>query len=130
MTARKLPPYGRQIAEALRGDLSGWWGTSADGKNPSIIVCCGSDAWTVAREWHDHRLVTLCPPDADPWSFDWRFCAASEPLLLWRCGAVDGNHLMETVRAILSDGTNRIFDIHAGIRYRAQVKGDRHERAA
>jgi hypothetical protein len=129
MTARRLPPYGRQIIEARRGDLSRWWGTSADGTTPTLICCCGSDAWDVAREWHDHRLVTLCPPDADPWSFDWRCLVGADPLLLWRCGDVDGAHLMELARAILTAGVDRIFDVHAGVRYVAEV-GGRHEHAA
>lgn len=120
---RKLPPYGRSLVKIrAMGALSDKWGTSPDGRNPTIIVCAGENAWDAAREWSETRLVVLCPPGEDPRSLDWSCCDGADPVLLWRCGRIDEGHIRELVHAILRDGTNRILDVAYGTRYLAEVR--------
>jgi hypothetical protein len=119
MTARRLPPYGRQMIEARRGDLSRWWGTSPDGQHPSITVCVGKDAWRVKREW-PNRLMVVCP-DEPPEGFDWTCCAGADPVLLWRCGPAEGEQVRRLIMALMRDGTNRVLD-EALNRFVAEVR--------
>lgn len=129
--ARKLPPYAHDIlAVRQAGTLRGRWGTSSDGRAPSLFLCVGSDAWRVARQWAGHRLVTLMPPSEDPAGFDWRCLAGADPVLLWRCGIVDGDILAALLQAVMRDGTDRVLDLVTGNRYVARIKEAHDERAA
>lgn len=128
---RKLPPYARDILAARQtSDLRGCWGTSPDGRHRVLTVCVGSDAWRVARDWAGHRLVTLLSPGEDPALFDWGCLAGTDPVLMWRCGAVDGDVLAALLRAIMRDGTDRVLDLATGNRYVARVQEASDEHAA
>ncbi len=126
---RRLPPYAREIL-AARQSGERHWGMSADGRTPTITLCVGHDAWRAARDWVGHRLITLLPPGEDPALFNWRCLAEADPVLLWRCGAVDGDVLLELLRAVMRDGTDRVLDLTTGIRYVARVEEAHDERAA
>lgn len=126
---RKLPPYAHDII-AARQSGEHRWGTSSDGQHPTLIVCVGRDAWRVARDWTGHRLVTLLPPGEDPALLDWRCLSKADPVLMWRCGAVGGDVVLELLKAIMRDGTDRVMDIATGNRYVARVEEVRDERAA
>jgi hypothetical protein len=114
--SQPLPPYGRALlsAEGPR------WGTSPNGEHVTINVCIGSQAWETARQWAPTRLVALCPPGEDPKLYDWRFCAGADPIVLWRCGDVDGVQFLDLVRAILAAGVTRVLDADTGTRYLAK----------
>lgn len=120
MTARRLPPFGRQILDARRGDLSRWWGTSADGLHPSITVCCGRDAWDVRRTW-PNRLMLVCPVGEGPEVMDWSCCANADPVLLMRCGPTQGNQVQALVAAMMRDGVDRVLDAETGARFVVEV---------
>lgn len=120
MTARRLPPYGRELVQARAGDLRRWWGTSADGLHPSITVLCGRDAWRVKREWPD-RLMLVCPHGEDPETLDWSPCAGADPVLLWRCGSADGGQVRRLITALLRDGVDRVLDATTLDRYVVEV---------
>lgn len=131
VNARRLPPYAHEILSARQaGDFRGTWGASADGCTPTITLCVGHDAWYAARDWAGRRLITLLPPGEDPEQFDWRCIAGADPLLLWRCGPVDGEVLVALLKAIMRDGTDRVLDLATGKRYVARVEEVRDERAA
>jgi hypothetical protein len=121
---RQLPPYAHAIIAARQrrsGDLHKFWGTSPDGHHPQIILCCGPSAWDAARDWAGRRLVTLLPPENAPDNYDWRFMAGTDPVLLWRCGSIEGNVVMQLVHAVMRDGTDRVLEIGTGTRYIAEV---------
>ena len=130
-STRKLPPYANTILAARQtGNLTGKWGTSPDGHTPTLFLCIGSDSWRVAREWSGHRFITLLPPGEDPEIFDWRCLAGADPIILWRCGRVDGEALEALLRAVMRDGTNRVLDLATGSRYVARVEEVHSDRAA
>lgn len=54
-------------------------------------------------------------------SLYWAACADADPVLLWRCGDVDGDQVKRLIEAVLRDGANRILDIETGNRYLAEV---------
>lgn len=123
-TPRRLPPYAHELISARQcNQFRGWWGSSADGERPTLIVCTGEHAWRTAREWAGHRLVTLLPPGDAPEIYDWRCLAGVDPVLLWRCGSVDGETLEKLIKAVMRDGTERILDLVTGVRYRARRGG-------
>ncbi|WP_412852376.1 hypothetical protein [Ectothiorhodospira shaposhnikovii] len=123
MTHRQLPPYGKRIIQARQGDLSRYWGTSPDGRRPSLWCAVGTTAWEVARDaWHPARtrgrwLVAVCPPDTDPAALDWQCLVGSDPVLLVRAGNVDGDQVHRLVLALLTAGVGRILDMGTGNRY-------------
>lgn len=118
MRSRPAPPYAREIAAALASsNLSNYWGTSADGKNPALWLLVGSLAWRQARTWHGTRLVTLLPPDNDPESLNWAVLAGHDPVLLLRCGEVAGDSVRHLLAAVMRDGTQRVLDVLTGARY-------------
>lgn len=118
MSGRRLPPFAKSIIKARRsGSLTGQWGAAADGQSAPVTLCIGSDAWTPAREWHGRRLITLLPPGEDPAGFDWRCLAGSDPILLWRCGHVDGDVLQALLVAVMRDGAERVLDLADGTLY-------------
>lgn len=121
----RLPPYAQSILAARRsGNLTGQWGAAADGKSAPVTLCVGSDAWTPAREWNGHRLITLLPPGDEPGSFDWR-CLAGSDVLLWRCGTVDGDILHALLRAVMRDGVVRVLDLMTGTLYQRAKRAGR-----
>lgn len=120
MSARRLPPYGRELAQARAGDLRRWWGTSPDGLIPTITVLCGRDAWNVKREWPD-RLMLVCPHRVDPGVLDWSLCAGADPVLLWRCGPTDGDQVRRLITALMRDGVDRVLDAVTLDRYLVEV---------
>lgn len=131
METKCLPPFGREILLVRQsGHCRGKWGTSPNGRIPTLFLCVGSDSWRVAREWTGRRLITLLPPGEDSDAFDWRFLAGADPVLLWRCGDVDGDVLAALLRAIMRDGTDRVLDLATGNRYVARVEEVSDERAA
>ncbi|MFZ5620688.1 MAG: hypothetical protein ACOY5W_06670 [Pseudomonadota bacterium] len=131
MSGRRLPPFAKSILAARRaGSFRGQWGASPDGRSAPATLCIGSDAWTPAWEWAGHRLITLLPPGEDPGSFDWRCLAGSDPVLLWRCGEVDGGVMNALLVAVMRDGTDRVLDLATGSRYVARVEEAHDERAA
>lgn len=108
----KRPPYARRLREVLTAP--GTWptfaGTSTDGRNVSIWVLAGADAWNVAREYARGRYLFLaCPPDADPEALDWRLLAGHDPVLLRQCGQLAGDTLKRLVLALLRGGTERVL---------------------
>ena len=112
----RLPPYAQSIITARHtGNLTGQWGVAADGKTAPITLCIGTDSWSAARQWNGYRLITLLPPGEDPASFNWSCLAGNDPVLLWRCGAVDGDILHALLRAIMRDGVVRVFDLSTGV---------------
>ncbi|SEQ01332.1 hypothetical protein SAMN05421693_11420 [Ectothiorhodospira magna] len=123
MIQRQLPPYGKRIIQARRGNLSGHWGTSADGRHPSLWCAVGSGAWDAARAYWNPprnfgpRLVAVCPPGEDPAALDWSCLAGSPPVLLVRAGDVDGEQVHRLVTALLTAGVGRILDMGTGNRY-------------
>lgn len=118
MRSRPAPPYAREIAAALAsGNLCNCWGTSGDGKHPTLWLLVGSLAWRQARTWHGTRLVTLLPPDNDPESLDWAVLAGHDPVMLLRCGDVAGDIIRRLLAAVMRDGTLRVLDVLTGTRY-------------
>jgi len=64
MLTRRLPPYGRELAERLRF------------RNPPLFatVCVGLDSWTRAKEWAtcpNDVVAMVLPPDSSPTCFMW-----------------------------------------------------------
>ncbi|MCG5509625.1 hypothetical protein [Ectothiorhodospira lacustris] len=120
---KRLPPFGRQITQARQGNLPGYWGTSPDGRHPSLWCVVGSRAWDAARAaWNppqprSPRLVTACPPGEDPADMDWQCLAGADPVLLVRAGDVDGDQVHGLVVAMLTAGVGRILDMGTGNRY-------------
>ena len=103
----KKPPYSRLQADRAKLPYS-WW------------VLIGSDAWDKARIWVDvdHRIFAVCPPGENPASFDWSaYRKAPSPVGLVRCGGVDGNQVQQLVRAMLSAGSPRIYDLLSDVAY-------------
>lgn len=122
----RLPPFAQSILAARRsGNHAGIWGAASDGKSAPITICIGSDAWRPAREWHGHRLITLLPPGEDPASFNWSCLAGGDPVLLWRCGAVDGDTLHALLRAVMRDGVVRVFDLSTGVLFQRAKRAGR-----
>lgn len=120
---RRLPPYAKDILAARHtGNLRGRWGVSPDGRSAPVTLCVGEHAWTAARQWSGHRLITLLPPGEDPASFDWACLRGSDPVLLWRCGTVTDD-VQALMRAVMRDGTDRVLDLVTGVRYRARRGG-------
>lgn len=115
MTARRLPPFGRQVLAGRRNPRS-FIGTSADGRNPTLWLLTGADAWHTARSWAN-RLAVVAPDDADPADLDWRCLAGADPVLLVRCGEADGNHIARVLAAAFRDGVGRVLDLETGARY-------------
>lgn len=87
---RVLPPYGRAVLAARRsGHFGRYVGTLANGRNPTLWIMVGTDAWDVAHRCSD-RLAIVAPDHEDPAAFDWYCLAGAEPVLLIHCGDVDG----------------------------------------
>lgn len=122
---RRLPPYGRAVLHARRtGQLRGYIGTSPDGANPTLWLLVGPDAWTVAERWYTHRLLIVAPADEDPAIRDWSCLVDADPVLLVRCGPVDGDHLERLLAAVMRDGVQRTLDLETGVRYVAEEVRD------
>lgn len=120
---RRLPPYAKAIITARRtGRLHGRWGASPDGRSAPVTLCVGEHAWTTARQWSGHRLITLLPPGEDPAGFDWSCLRDTNPVLLWRCGTVTDD-VQQLLRAIMRDGVGRVLDLLTGVRYNARREG-------
>ncbi len=101
---RKNPPYARSIMQGRRS-ANRWIGTSANGRNHTAWVLVGSDAWTVAKDWHNrNRLVTLLPPDESAKGFNWACLSGLETVLLHRCGHCEGAVAMELIKQLLIIG--------------------------
>lgn len=116
-----LAPYGRHVLAARRsGELCGFVGTSRDGLTPTIWLLVGINAWTVARRWSRDRLIVVAPCDEDAATFDWSCIGGADPVLLVRCGDVDGRYLERALAAVFRDGVDRILDLDTGVRYVAQ----------
>jgi len=119
MTRRKLPPFARELGERLqdRASWPKWAGTSPDGANVAIWVLVGADAWSVARQWRDSRLITLLPPGENPSGYDWRRSAGNDPVLIVPCGAVSDAEIHDLAAALLRDGARRALDLETLDRY-------------
>ncbi|MGM0553283.1 MAG: hypothetical protein ACQETK_05700 [Pseudomonadota bacterium] len=104
--SRRLPPYARQRLQALRDPLATVW------------VPIGSGVWGWTRQRPAHLILPV-PPGEDPAHFDWRCCAGHEPILVVRCGAVDGDRMERLLRTLLRDGVRRVLD-DTGVRYLAE----------
>lgn len=107
----QLPPYGRELAARLRGDLRDWWGAAPNGKAAPIMLLTGPDAWRAAQDWRNHRLIALHPYESNPATYNWRVLAGHDPVLLWRCGPVEGDAVIALMRAIMMDGVQRVLDV-------------------
>lgn len=126
MSARSLPPFGRELRAWLRADPKPKrWG--CNGANATVAVAIGSGAWSWAREWHKAaipRLVLVVPPGECPALFDWRDCAGSDPILVAQCGEVQDGEIDRLVRALMRDGVNRVLELENMDEYFAE--GARH----
>lgn len=123
--AHRLPPYARELRARLSADLSPWSGTSLNGNHPTVFLLTGSEAWSVAQQWRNHRLLTLLPPGDDPSRYDWRLLVGADPLLLWRCGRTDGDEVLHLLKAVMGCGIGRVLDVASQIRYvRTEVRRD------
>lgn len=119
---RRLPPYARELIDARRGDLRRYVGTSPDGRHPTLFLLAGADCWPVARQWHGRRLLVLLPPGDQPEAYRWECLRDADPVLLWRCGELDGDTLQRLLVAAMRGGVRRVFDPMTGTRY---VRGAR-----
>jgi hypothetical protein len=71
-------------------------------------------------------VFTVCPPDAEPASFDWSlYRKAPPPIGLVRCGNVQGNQVRELARCLLAAGSPRIYDLVADAIYLRAKTGRR-----
>ncbi len=110
MSARRLPPYGRELREWLAADPRPWrWG--CNGKTACISIGIGSRAWEWARAWHERRLVLIVPNGVAPSTFDWRLCAGCGPILIARCGEVAEGEIDRVARAMMRDGVRRVLEL-------------------
>jgi hypothetical protein len=103
----KRPPYSKLCTDRADRRYS-WW------------VLVGADAWDKGAIWAEtpHRIFTLCPPEEDPGIFDWlAYRKAPPPVGLVLCGNVDGNQVQQLVRAMLSAGSPRIYDLLSDVAY-------------
>ncbi|MEX2430294.1 MAG: hypothetical protein WD645_00060 [Dehalococcoidia bacterium] len=80
-------------------------------------LLAGADAWGVARRWDGRRLFVLAPHNEDPTAFCWSCLSGHDPILLKRAGEIDGEHLRRVLCAVMRDGTRRVLDLEADIRY-------------
>lgn len=123
MSARKLPPYGRELRAWLAADPKPKrWG--CNGAAASITITIGSGAWSWARDWHDQRLVLVVPPGESAANFDWRDCAGHDPILVAECGDVQDGELDRLVRALMRDGVERVLMLATMDRYSAEGMKD------
>jgi hypothetical protein len=121
MSKRKLPPYGKQVADRL-ADRTVWprmAGTSPDGEHLTIWICVGPGAWDTARAWIDNRLVLVCPQSESPANFDWRLCGGHDPLMIARCGTTTDAEVAALAEALIRDGVQRVLDVDVGRRWLA-----------
>lgn len=114
MSARKLPPYGRELAQHLRGDLTRWPGTSPDGTHATIWIGCGPEGWRWVRERRDLLLVLATPND--PAACDWRLVQGHDPILIVGNALPDEVHALAA--ALLRDGTLHALDVATGALHR------------
>lgn len=124
MTRKKYPPFGLDLRKRLNGDDSSFWGTSPNGKNHTLFLLIGADAWAVARQWRSRRLLVLFPPGDNPVAYDWSILRAADPLLLWRCGDVDGEILLALLKSVMAAGVERVLDVATGNRYVRKIVND------
>lgn len=111
----RRPPYAKLLTERAARTRNTQW------------VLIGADAWQTARTWaqdcNRHRPFTICPPDADPCTFDWiQYRHAPPPVGLVRCGRVDGDQLRTLVQCLLQAGAPRVFDLFADASYRPSAR--------
>ena len=117
MTARKVPPFGREVQAALAEPKS--WpqyaGTSADGQHLTIWIAIGVACWEWAQEHRGKFLLMICPPDADPKDFNWRVVADEKhaPVLMRSCGAVQADRHTPARRRQASGF--QVFDPYRGV---------------
>jgi hypothetical protein len=114
---KRQPPFAKDLAKRLAGDLHNYWGTSTDGKHPALFLLWGREAWEIAKQWRGRRLLTLLPPGDDPAAYDWRVLRGHDPIILWRCGQVPGAEVMSLLQAVMADGVQVVFDVATGQRY-------------
>lgn len=116
---RRQPPYARELACRLRGDIRSFFGTSPDGTRPTMLVLIGPAAWDIAATWERDRLLTILPPGEDPAKYDWRALRAADPVLAWECGDIDEAELYGLAWALFRDGVSRMFCVPSGLRFLA-----------
>ncbi|WP_018882347.1 MULTISPECIES: hypothetical protein [unclassified Thioalkalivibrio] len=97
MNGRKLPPYARRHAEALRHPPHTVW------------IAAGPNAWKWARQRPSH-VVLVAPPEEDPAALDWRMCRGHDPVLVILTGPTEGAKVRELIGALLRDGVERVLD--------------------
>lgn len=87
---KKLPPYGKQLAENIR-----------EGKLPKndIYLTLGFRAWKAARIYALSQTVLLLPSDESPYHFEWPVTNLS--VLLIDTGKVAEHLIKQTAHALL-----------------------------
>lgn len=123
MSARPLPPYSIELQRWLQADKKpARWGCS--GSSACITVAIGSDAWSWAKQRHEHRLVLCLPPGENASRFNWRDCSGHDPILLQQCGTVADGVIENLTRALLRDGCQRVLDVDTMNRFTAEAVQD------
>lgn len=114
----QLPPYGRRLRELLADPaaLSGFFGTSPDGRRPSLWVLVGEEAWEAGRILEDsgRHLFMLMPPDTFPERYNWELLRGRDPVLVRQCGHLDDAILQRLVLSMMRDGVWRILFLPLG----------------
>jgi hypothetical protein len=98
--ASKLPPYGREVADAVH-----------TGKNPNVYVFAGADAWKRASNRRDARgpgETMLLPPGEDPTAYRWP--AVPGGVLIVAIGQ-SRQVAFNLAQVVVSDGTPRALAI-------------------
>lgn len=112
MSARSLPPFGRELRAWLATDPRPHrWGCNGD--RASITIAVGPDAWAWACAWHSRRLVLAVPPGESPARFDWRNCAGHDPILVAQCGEIKDGEIDRLIHALMRDGVRRVLELES-----------------
>jgi len=112
MLSRKLPAYGKRIADAVQHPQTwrNYTGTSADGQRLTIWIAIGTDAWTWARERMSGKmLIAVIPENEDPESLNLSFIKNHDPILIQQCGEISVDFIKAVVTALIRQGAQRVL---------------------
>jgi hypothetical protein len=95
---KKLPPFGKELAEKLLSDNPPWL----------VIVCIGRDCWRRAKHWQKNSTVwaLVMPASESPLGFVWQV-AALYVLVDWDLGPTH-SQIIQLVKVLLVAGAEQV----------------------
>jgi hypothetical protein len=95
---KKLPPFGRELAEKLQSANPPWL----------VIVCIGRDCWRRAKHWQKNPTVwaLVMPASESPLGYVWQV-AALYVLVDWDLGPTH-NQIIQLVKVLLVAGAEQV----------------------